>query len=69
MAIPHVALVCAGLPVPPEATARQLVSAGLDIVGPVIVFALAVVILFEIGVALGVVEKKLPGQRDWDDDD
>ncbi len=48
---------------------REVVLASLDIVGPVIVFGCSVFIALELGVWLGVVKKKRPGQRDWDDDD
>lgn len=41
----------------------------LNLVGPIIVFGCAVFIALELGVWLGVVKKKRPGQRDWDDDD
>ena len=42
----------------------------LDFTGPVVVFALVVLIVAELGVWIGVIDKKLPGQPpDWDDDD
>lgn len=72
MAILDAALVCAGLSEPPAAptTLKAFVLFQLDLVGPVIVMACVVFIAMEVGVWIGVIERRLPGQPpDWDDDD
>lgn len=70
MALLDAALVRATLAVPPEPSLRALVALQLDIIGPIVVLGCVVMILFEVGVLIGLVEKKLPGQPpDWDDDD